>query len=195
MTITIIKEKTAINTGVSKSAKIIKDNYKQPINILDYGCGKLRNSKYLLNKGFQISILDTTNQISSLNESDLKLFKNTYIVDDINLNNINKHKVILCSFVLNVIPTENERLDVLNNIYSLLEDNGSLYLEVRTKNFIKTAKTKEVYNDGYVLGKGNVKTFQKGFDKTDLINLLNQTFFKIGEIKVSSSSLIVHCYK
>lgn len=191
----ITPEKTAIVTGVSKSAKILLKDNDLPLEILDYGCGKLRNSKFLLNEGFEVSILDTFKQLSSLSEMDLVLFKNIYRLEDLNLNYIKRYKAILCSFVLNVIPNETDRLIALNNIYTILNNNGTLYLEVRGKRFLKNAKSKIEYNDGYVLGAGKIKTFQKGFNKDDLYELINKTSFKIDKILVNGDSLIAICKK
>lgn len=195
MDVIITPEKTAIVTGISKSAKILSSNNNSSLEVLDYGCGKLRNSKYLLNEGFDVSILDTSKQISSLSKIDLNLFKDIYELDNLDLNNIRKYKSILCSFVLNVIPNENDRLTALNNIYSLLSNDGTLYLEVRGKGFLKNAKSKIEYNDGYILGLGKTKTFQKGFNKDDLNKLISKTSFKIDNILVNGDSLIAICKK
>ena len=55
----IIVENTAITTGVAKSVYELEQQYGNEVTVLDYGSGKLRNSLYLLSKGYGIEILDT----------------------------------------------------------------------------------------------------------------------------------------
>lgn len=193
MDIIISPEKTAIVTGISKSAKILARDTNTDLDILDYGCGKLRNSKFLLNEGFNVSILDTTKQLTLLPIDNLNKFENIYQVEHLEFNNINRYSAILCSFVLNVIPNKEDRIIALNNIYELLEENGIAYIEVRGKGFLKNAKSKQSFNDGYILGTGRVKTFQKGFNKDDLKGLIRESLLEIEKIIVNGDSIIAIC--
>lgn len=193
MDIIISSEKTAIVTGISKSAKILATNTNAKTNVLDYGCGKLRNSNFLSNEGFNVSILDTSKQISSLDINNLNKFKSVYELENIEVDNINKYNAILCSFVLNVIPNKEDRVIALNNIYNLLEENGIAYIEVRGKGFLKNAKSKMNFNDGYILGTGHIKTFQKGFSKDDLITLISESSLIIDKVITNGDSIIAVC--
>lgn len=192
MSIIISPEKTAIVTGVSKSAKILaKETFNK--NILDYGCGKLRNSNYLLNEGFNVSILDTKKQLLSLPVNSLSKFENVFNIEDINFNEIDKYSAILCSFVLNVIQNKEDRITVLNNISNILDNKAKAYIEVRGKGFLKNAKSKEPFNDGYILGTGSVKTFQKGFNKDELKDLIRESLLEVEKIIVNGDSIIAIC--
>ena len=191
----ITPEKTAITNGVCKSAKVLSERTTSQSKILDYGCGKLRNAKYLLNEGFKTSVLDTQKQLDSLSENDLDLFENVFSAEDLKIEIAGKYDAILCAFVLNVIPDESIRVDILNNIYSLLNDNGTFYLEVRGTAFIKQAKHKIEFNDGYLLGNGKTKTFQKGFTKESLTDLINKSRLNLIEIKRQGDGLIAICKK
>lgn len=187
----IIKpEKTAISTGVSSSAKTICHTHKNQssIKVLDYGCGKLRNTKYLLENNFNVSIIDTVEQISKQKDIIEKLpINNIYDIE--NLPN-EQFDIILCSFVLNVIPEINSRNQVLTNIYNLISNDGIIYIEVRDNKFVKTLKNNIVYNDGLLTGSGKVKTFQKPYTKEELKDYLETFSFKVVEIKKESNSVI-----
>lgn len=187
----IIKpEKTAISTGVSSSAKTICHTHKNQssIKVLDYGCGKLRNTKYLLENNFNVSIIDTVEQISKQKDIIEKLpINNIYDIE--NLPN-EQFDIILCSFVLNVIPEINSRNQVLTNIYNLISNDGIIYIEVRDNKFVKTLKNNIVYNDGLLTGSGKVKTFQKPYTKEELKDYLETFSFKVVEIEKESNSVI-----
>lgn len=187
----IIKpEKTAIITGVSSSAKIIYDKHvnQSSIEVLDYGCGKLRNTKYLLENNFNVSVIDTAEQISKQKDVIKELsIDNVYTIE--NLPN-KQFDIILCSFVLNVIPQLNTRNQVLTNIYNLISSDGIIYIEVRDNKFVKTLKNNIKYNDGLLTGSGKIKTFQKPYTKDELKSYLEEFPFEVIEIKKESNSII-----
>lgn len=187
----ITPEKTAITNGISTTCKMISTDFKEDrenIKVLDYGCGRLRNTKYLLKEKFDVSIIDTPTQIEN-QSSTIKELSITSIYDT---NNIPKEKfnIILCSFVLNVIPDKKDRDNVLYNISELLEDNGVAYIEVRDDKFVKTLKNKETFNDGLLTGEGKRKTFQKPYSLEEFKDYLNNFPFNIEKIKKSSNSII-----
>lgn len=195
MTYNIVPEKTAIKNGVSNSAKLISHKPFQfkELSVLDYGCGKLRNSKFLLNEGFKVSILDTQKQLQNISHEELLLFHEVYEAESISFNR--KYPAILCSFVLNVIPSNDIRIEILNNIHEFLTEDGFAYIEVRGTGFLKGAKTKTPYSDGYVLGNGENKTFQKGFTKDTLSDLISESQLKLWEVHKFGDSLVAICKK
>jgi hypothetical protein len=77
--------------------------------ILDYGCGKCHE---LNNLFFRADGYDPY-----------------YRKDGIRLY---AYKTIICNFVLNVIPSRNERFDLCNHVQALLSPNGRAFLSVRT---------------------------------------------------------------
>ena len=180
-------ENTAITTGISLSAKLIC-SHKDINTILDYGCGKLRNTYYILDQGKKVSIIDTPLQLERIKD---KIPKSVSI-----LNSQSEFDGIICSFVLNVIPDNKERIEVIKHIESLLKPNGIAYIEVRAGNFINAAKTAIPHNDGYILGKNKYKTFQKPYTIKELNNLLlENTNLEIINSKKYTSSIIICCKK
>ena len=188
-------EKTAIKTGVSNGTKYICNTFSKNNNkILDYGAGKLRNSKYLSELNFDVSVLDTQEQVKGWDLDFVKKkFSNIYTTNsDIN----EKFDIILCSFVLNVIEDESVRQNILNKISDLLVKNGVAIIEVRGERFVKTAKTIKSYKDGYILGSGQIKTFQKPYNRETFYNLLSsEKKFFIKDIITNSDSLTAIIYK
>lgn len=170
-------EKTAISTGVARSVKIFSDGKyidevgKDNILILDYGCGKLRNSKYLINQGFRVDILDTPKQINKIKDADKILFNKVYTTDDI-LNE--QYNIIFNTFVLNVIPDINIRKDIILNMIKLLKIKGRLVIEVRNNNSVYRNKYKKEYLDGFIIGNNKTKTFQKGYDEWELYEFIKR---------------------
>ena len=193
MSIQIIAENTAITNGISSSTKMVINNHDSECRVLDYGCGKLRNATHLLKYGYDVSIADTKKQLSKLSEDKVEQYNKIYTVDNDNITD--KFDVVLCSFVINVIPQETERIKAINNIFKALDVGGCAYIEVRDKSFIKSAKTIQPYNDGYILGSGNIRTFQKGFDIEDLKQLIDKTHFKNYIIKKTNGGVMAICNK
>lgn len=188
--IKIVSEKTAITNGTSKSAKLIVHDFScksTTLNVLDFGSGKLRNSKFLASHGFNVSILDTPHQCSTYNISDLSLFDNIYLQGYYNTKQI--YDIVLCSYVLNVIENIHIREKVLLDIYNFLKPNGIAYIEVRTPYSISKSSTQQKYLDGFVLGKGDNRTFQKPFTLKELETFIsiNSTFTFLSKQNWSNS--------
>lgn len=189
----IIKpEKTAIKNGFSKSANyIVTTICKKDISILDYGAGKLRNSIYLHNNGFNVSVLDTKIQINSW-ENDIKQLFCVYSADNVDIID-NKFDIILCSYVLNVVSSIEERIVIIENIKNLLKENGLILIDVRGKNSLKDTKYKIPYKDGYIIGNNSIKTFQKEYSKEDLMFFLEDLNLEIISIVQNNTNLNVIC--
>jgi 2-polyprenyl-3-methyl-5-hydroxy-6-metoxy-1,4-benzoquinol methylase len=186
--VNISTEKTAIGSGISGSIKYFKVQYEnKDLEILDYGCGRLRNSINLLKTGYKnVSITDTDIQLSRCHELELipKEIKAIYPLGNIK----GEYDIILCLYVLNVISDINERNNVMNNIKDLLRNKTSrAIIEVRTSYDILGSSTLEPYKDGYIVGKNKTKTFQKPYTKQELQDyLLSFDFVIYNEIKQSS---------
>lgn len=186
-------EKTAITNGVSNSCKSLVNNYSGG-TVLDYGFGKLRNAKYMLENNICLDVLDT----------DLQIERNSLKIKDLNINNIynttdelnkEKYDAVLLSFVLNVIPDRKERIRVLKKIKYSLKENGLLYVEVRNEKFVENLKNKEVYEDGILIGSGKKKTFQKPFNLESISQFLNSNGFEVLDFKRLSGSIMLICSK
>lgn len=196
-TYNISVENTAITNGISNSTKLLFNHsldYKD--TILDYGAGKLRNAKFLKKEGFTVDILDTPKQMFHWSAEEISAFHGAW--QSIYLHDLfirHRFSRILCSFVLNVIPTEQEHIEVLNNINVLLKDEGFAYIEVRREKSMMKAKTIESFSDGFVMGKGNVRTFQKPFSKESFEKLLKQSSLTIKELINYPDSIVAICKK
>lgn len=170
----IIKpEKTAITNGFSQGASLINtiSSSALKLNILDYGAGRLRNAKYLIKLGYKVSILDTETQLETIAKEDKLLFDNIYSTNDSLPKN--HFDIILCSYVLNVIPDYQDRVTALKNIEKALSYYGICILEVRGEKALNTTKTKEEYKDGYLVGRGKIRTFQKPYPMLELNEFIN----------------------
>lgn len=181
-------ENTAISNGISKSTMLLQESIEKEDEILDYGAGKLRNAYFLLSHGWKVAILDTKLQIERNSCKELGGFSQVYSGDKGLLEGY--YNKVLCCFVLNVIPTHEERINVLKNIKSALVPQGLLFGEVRREKEILKSKTIEKFGDGYIVGGGNVKTFQKPFSKEDITELLKEVGFEILKIKSEADSFI-----
>ena len=191
----IKKEKTAISIGYSKGAGYISSKASKDMEILDYGAGRLRNALYLLKEGFSnISLIDTKEQIKNWDKHKEK-FKEIYSIDEIESVN-KKYDYILCSYVLNVIPSYEERVTVIKNINRLLNNNGVAIIEVRGENSLKEVKYKESFNDGYICGKNKIRTFQKPYSMNDIIEFIHkESNLKVIKSKLNSDNILLICNK
>lgn len=148
---------TAINrTSISSPLKKILDanEITNTDLILDYGCGHGFDLNFLKEKSYNITGYDKYIH----KHSDLKYKE--YLYDK-----------IICFYVLNTIAEKEERLSVIEHLLSLLKQNGSIYIAVRSIEELNSMKNKKhiTYNDGLVTSR---KTFQKYFSKEDVANLL-----------------------
>lgn len=182
----IIKvENTAISNGVAGSVKDFLPYIEEPI--LDYGAGKLRNAKFLVEEGYKVSVLDVAKQVAKWSNEEKGLFEEVF-EDGLLLRDY--FRTITLTFVLNVIPHQEIREFVLQDIHNALLPGGRILLEVRREKGILNSKNIESYKDGYILGSGKVKTFQKPFQKDELTELVSK-YFDVEEVVVKSDSIIV----
>lgn len=180
-------ENTAIINGVAKSAIELAKRTNTTGKVLDYGSGRLRNASYLKRKGFNVSVLDTDFQIQRANNDELDSYEDVFTIETYIPHE--EFDSVLCSFVLNVIPEVEERERALESIHKSLKDTGELFLEVRRDKGILKNKYKEPYKDGYVIGKNQIKTFQKPYESEEITKLLKKGF-RIEKIALLSDSVL-----
>lgn len=140
--------------------------------VLDWGAGKGRDTKWLLNKGVSTIQFDPYyNPIPRIADLDFSIIK-----------------TILLIYVLNVIEVVGERLELINEIKERACVGTFLIISVRTEreieSFAKKSKWKK-YGDGFITGK---RTFQKGFNSLEFNNLCS-SIGKIIEERETSSYL------
>lgn len=187
MTPIISVEKTAITNGIAKSAKDLFAELSHGSSVLDYGAGKLRNTIFL-NNYFKVDVIDTPIQCKDM------IHSNHIFTHAINLP-LSNYEGVLCSYVLNVIPEQIERDSVILSILAALKDNGIAWIEVRKPEGILKSKYLEKYNDGFLVGNSKIRTFQKGYNKSELEIYLNQFNCNVLQVESSSDSVIAKIQK
>lgn len=177
-------EKTAIQNGQAQSVKEFASLILPEGDVLDYGAGKLRNAVCLQTQGYSVSVLDTELQLQRV-KADAQGFT-SYTPEHLPQKSFDG---IICTFVLNVIPERKDRDLVLKNIFSFLTEGGIGIFEVRSARGILSNKYLEHYQDGYAVGKGNSRSFQKSFTLEELTLLLEMQGFQILTTKKYNDSV------
>ena len=185
-------ELTAMSTkNSSESARILLDmiQEKSNVNVLDYGCGLIRNMKYLVkNSSHKIDGCDIPEQVKRVHEnSEHKKFlleNNCTVTTSIELKK--QYDYILNSHVLNVVQDDIKKI-IVDDIYRLLKKGGKAVIQVRTKSDIESSKSKEKFGDGFIVKKGKAFTYQEAITKEKMTSLFENVGFKIIEHKLNSS--------
>ena len=186
-------ENTAIDTRNSKSAVMVADKVKENTKVLDYGCGTGRNIKYILEKTNAI-VVDGTDIIQQLKKEKAKhdiLREKGSLIELSEKLPSNYYDIILNSHVLNVVEKDEIKENILADMYDKLLEGGMAIIEVRTKNDVESAKTKEKYGNGYKIKKGNSFTYQEAITKEKMETLVKKVGFKIVEHIFNASNHII----
>ena len=120
--------------------------------VVDWGCGKGRDSKWL--DSFNIDVISY----------------DPFYKPEPNPRNIDFRKVntVLLIYVLNIIETMEDRRKVLEEIYNLAKPGTIVIISTRSRREIERNARRSCWkklNDGYLTGKN---TFQKGFTLEEL---------------------------
>jgi DNA phosphorothioation-associated putative methyltransferase len=84
------------------------------------------------------------------------------------------YKLVTMFYVLNIIPTREERLEALQEARKHLTEDGMLMVATRTPQDVESAARKSSwmsYKDGYVTGSS---TFQRGIDRHEVLLLADE---------------------
>lgn len=104
------------------------------LNILEIGAGKSGYYNYLKKKNYKNKVLLTSQDITEQNLDFLKKNSDEVIISDITENKINKkYDIIFCSHVLEHVTRPKKLLDEL---FSLMKENGSIYIFCPRYDFI-----------------------------------------------------------
>jgi len=135
--------------------------------VLDYGCGRGRDVEWLLKNGINVVGYDP----------------NFYPYKEILIDSY--YDIVLCHYVLNTV-LEKTRHKILVDIRRILKRGGKLFLSVRS---IKEKINGVPFCDGVITSRG---TFQKRFEKSEIVRLLEMYFttYKVLEIR---GGLLVFC--
>jgi hypothetical protein len=158
--------------------------------IIDVGCGKLRNSLVLVNY-FSLWICDFPEQLKSPSVKNrlgrLKKspsFKGIIYPDDLKKGLLNVDAAFMC-FVLNTIPEEQLRVQLIKDTMKNLKSPHEIFIAVPYGEKYYKNKTKEEnqFNDGFLfnVGRGR-KTFRRDYSAEQIDNFMAKLGFKVDRI-------------
>ena len=191
---------TAISTTVGtykKVNKIFDDANVKTVH--DFGSGLGLGSKEFTNKIVTNhepfvpveKIIKVKGKVPDYKTADDVIFKEGFASKDgvVNAN------------VLNVIEDPMERSNVVRQISQLISDKGIAVITTRGNEVTKAAlasKNATPFNDGWIFGKGDKKTFQKGYSQKELEEYIKSILgdkFKVEKIpskyKIGTSGVII----
>ena len=174
-------EKTIPHTKKpSKAVQLFAPEIEKDQRVLDFGAGNLRNTNFLLERGLNVTPLDTAEVVKKW---DGKFPKYT--------NPNTQYDWVFLNFVLNVLP-QPERDVVFAKAYGATKRKGHLIVEVRSERDVaRNIKNPTPYKDGVITSKG---TFQKGFNEKQLSNYLKNMGVEFKVFKMGDS-LVANIFK
>ena len=185
-TFIVTPESTAIRNGHATSSDLFANALGNGKGF-DYGLGTGRNIEYIFKEyGKIIDGCDIPEQLARQNYSNI--VANGSKIGLSNNFDSSSYDSVLCSFVLNVIHDDKIKQSVMNDIARLLKKGGTLFLEVRTKNDVKSSSTKKEYADGFVIPKGKKNaTYQEIVTYEKIERLAKNAGLKITSTKNNAS--------
>lgn len=84
-----------------------------------------------------------------------------------------KFNVVLCNYVLCVVPNKFERQNIIEDAWQHVEDGGTMMVSVRSKKSIESARTNSWFKhrDGWITSESR-HTFQHGYTEDELLSHL-----------------------
>lgn len=125
-------------------------------SVFDYGCGYGADCEFYISRGLHSEGFDPK--------------YNPWLPGS------QQFDLVTMVYVLNVIPSEEDRITALQCAFSFLKPGGSFIVATRgSRDLAKlaTAKNWPCYNDGYVTPK---QTFQRGWEASDLLTTILPLF-------------------
>ena len=158
--------------------------------IIDVGCGKLRNSLVLVNY-FSLWICDFPEQLKSPSVKNrlgrLKKspsFKGIIYPDDLKKGLLNVDAAFMC-FVLNTIPEEQLRVQLIKDTMKNLKKPHEIFIAVPygEKYYKNKTKKENQFNDGFLYNAEHVnKTFRREYSAKQIDNFMAKLGFKVDRI-------------
>lgn len=161
--------------------------------VLDFGCGRyLRDSLLLAKHHIFVDAVDLEEQIRRIDpRKSRRVHSLSTEISDKN------YDATLLNFVIQVLPTQEQRTEILEKVYSVIKDEGYLVLSVRNPRDIRhSVKPKGVpFKDGFLLKKNSDYTFVKTYEKKEVESALNSLDLAIIHIFSTPDSYIALAQK
>jgi hypothetical protein len=162
-------------------------------DILDFGCGRyMRDSLLLTKNGFHVDAVELEEQIKRIDSRKAKRINN--LSTEIMHGN---YDATLLNFVIQVLPTQEQRNEILEKVRSAVKYDGYFVLSVRNQNdWRHLVKPKgRPFNDGFLMEKNNAYTFVKLYEKKEVETILDSLELKVLDIFSTSDSYIALAQK
>jgi hypothetical protein len=164
---------------------LLEDLNPKNTNILDFGAAKLRNTLFLLKKGYNIYSCEFEDLFNRSDQaknflSEAQKYDNFHplIFPKDFINTEVKFDVILMINVLNIMPVVSERLLVLELCRKRIKNNGRFLWYTQHGAYDYNKAVCRLF-DGIVTGSGRkYQMFYKDYAKNEIIELLNSTGFE-----------------
>ena len=145
---------------------MIDNNYISKCDkIIDFGCGRGKDTELLKTQGFNIVGYDEHN----IDFQDYTILLSTY-------------DVVICNYVFNVIPSLTDHRKLIDVLKGL---SNEVYISVRKDT--KAIKSNWIYKEEYLGYFTTRKTFQRFYD----IDMIDNLFGKVEVIKETSSYILI----
>jgi hypothetical protein len=157
--------------------------------ILDFGAGKLRNTLYLLKRGFRVCAVEFAHQFTQSvpARENLEFAKakftdrfSTLVYPENFIGSKQRHKLILLINVINIMPVPFERHLVLKLCNERLAEDGCLlwYTQRGDAKYRKRLQDQYKIGDGYYVGRtAKYKTFYREYTVQEIDDLLAKAGF------------------
>lgn len=207
----IIIESELAAKPVSQTNKVVIsliNSFPNNFYVLDYGCGKLRYSIPLADRVARVVAIDSffqvekRQQIGSNYISPKEYHKDNLLVCDIDDPTWKNYTydIVLCTNVLSAIPFNDYRIQIIENAYKVLNDEGQLIISIQYRNsyFSTYMNRKDVipYNDGWLIKKTKKKyAFYGTPSDTTVIKLCYEVGFEHCEVNYQDGTYFIKAQK
>lgn len=155
-------------------------------DVLDYGAGSFcKDALFLASLGHAVTVKELPSSIERMDSESLGESGIEGIVSE--LDPQRRFDAVLLNYVLNVIPSRQERESVLHQASHCLRPGGYAVVTVRSEGEVGSSCSHGTpYRDGYLMGTGARRTFQHGFGRDELLGLLAS--HRLDAVDVTSKS-------
>src|SRR5574344_1378393 len=158
-----------INGNMNKAYHLFISCLKSNDNILDLGCGSGRDSKYFIEQGYNITAIDGSKEMCKIASTYINQEVYNITFDELNTNK-KYNGIWACATLLHI--NKSEFINTLNKLYSILVDDGILYIS------LKNGDNNEIVDN----------KFYQYYTKDELDKIFADNNFRIKEYFIATSS-------